>query len=152
MAKGRVLERLVARVPGFRGYRSLDERRADDRLLREHGEARLARVARGLAERATEVRRDERGEHDELVTQIELLREDLRLADRGYCAFFSDPELAGELEPLYARDERCLEQIEELFVHVASGEPSPGKLRGSVRRLRLALADRRNAILGLGSR
>jgi hypothetical protein len=140
---------LIARVPGFGGYGALDARRTDDDSIRAHGGAQLDWVARALAD--ADLDPDERGEHAELVTQIELVREELRLADRGYREFFSQPKLEGGLDLLYARDERWLEQVEELAEQVASGELSPGKLRGSVRRLRLALAARRNAILALSS-
>src|SRR5258705_444822 len=82
------------------------------------------------------------------------VRAELRFADRGYSGFFDDVKLDGDaaLDAVYAQDERIVLQVEEIAAQVAEPEFSPAKLRGSVKRLGLALADRRNAILGLGSR
>jgi hypothetical protein len=44
------LERLIARIPGFRGYHDREARREADKLLREHGATRLERVVRELHE------------------------------------------------------------------------------------------------------
>lgn len=153
MTKHGSLERLVARVPGFGGYLRRERRRADDQLLRGHGEVRLERALRDLADLTARAPREELGEHQELVTRIEKLRAELALADRGYSAFFAAPKLedGSALDALYAQDERWLDQVEEIAAHVAGPDFSAGKLRGSVRRLALALADRRNALLGLGS-
>lgn len=148
------LERLIARVPGFRGYLGREERREADKLLRDHGAARLERVVRDLNEGIAKASLEEIGEHQELVTQIEKLRAELRFADRGYSGFFDEAKLDGDaaLDTVYAQDERIVLQVEEIAAQVTDADFSPAKLRGSVKRLGLALADRRNAILGLGSR
>ena len=148
------LERLIERVPGFRGYLGREQRREADKLLRDHGAARLERVVRDLNGAIAKASLEEIGEHQELVTQVEKLRAELRFADRGYSGFFDDVKLDGHaaLDAVYAQDERIVLQVEEIAAQVAEPEFSPAKLRGSVKRLGLALADRRNAILGLGSR
>ena len=151
MAKRGSLERLAARVPGFLGYLLPEDRRRADAIVREHGEAQLQRVTSALAALTPSTSREELGEHQELVTQLQKVCAELRLADRSYCAFFADEKLAAEtgLDALYAQDERCLEQVDEIAAEVAGAEISLGKLRSSVRRLVFALADRRNAILAL---
>jgi len=148
------LERLIASVPGFRGYLGREERREADKLLRNHGAARLQDVVRDLNEGIAKVSLDEIGERQELVTQVEKLCAELRFADRGYSGFFDEAKLDGDaaLDAVYAQDERIVEQVEEIAAQVAGADFSPAKVRGSVKRLGLALADRRNAILGLGSR
>jgi hypothetical protein len=148
-----VLERLGTRIPGFRGYVERGERRAADQLLREHGAARLDEVARELVRVTARAAADEVREHEELATALDKLRAQLRFADRSYSAFFDEGSFAGSesLEALYAQDERVVEQVEEIAAHAASPDFSPGKLRGSLKRLCFALADRRNAILSLGS-
>jgi hypothetical protein len=148
------LERLISRVPGFRGYLGREERRQADKLLRDHGAARLEEVVRGLNEAIAKASLDDIGELSELVTQVEKLRAELRFADRGYSGFFDDVKLDADsaLDAVYAQDERIVEQVEEITAQLADADFSPAKLRGSVKRLGLALADRRNAILGLGSR
>jgi hypothetical protein len=148
------LERLIASVPGFRGYLGREERREADKLLRNHGAARLQDVVRDLNEGIAKVSLDEIGERQELVTQVEKLCAELRFADRGYSGFFDEAKLDGDaaLDAVYAQDERIVEQVEEIAAQAAGADFSPAKVRGSVKRLGLALADRRNAILGLGSR
>ncbi|HTO53695.1 MAG TPA: hypothetical protein VMR50_09930 [Myxococcota bacterium] len=148
------LERLAARVPGFGGYLERDQRRQADKLLRDHGAARLEAIGRELQARIAKVPLDEIGELSELVTQAEKLRGELRFADRGYSGFFDEAKLDGDaaLDAVYEKDERIVQQVEELAAQVGEGEVSAPALRGSLKRLGLALADRRNAILGLGSR
>jgi hypothetical protein len=148
------LERLIARVPGFRGYLDREERREADKRLRDYGAERLERVVRDLNGVIAKASLDEIGEQQELVTQVEKLRAELRFADRGYSGFFDEAKLDSDtaLDAVYTQDERIVEQVEEISAQVAGAEFSPAKLRGSVKRLGLALADRRNAILGLGSR
>jgi hypothetical protein len=148
------LERLIARVPGFRGYLDREGRRQADKLLRDAGAVRLERVVRDLSAVIAKSSLEEIGELQELVTQVEKLRAELRFADRGYSGFFDELKLDGEaaLDAVYTQDERIVEQVDEVAAQMGDGEFSPAKLRGSVKRLGLALADRRNAILGLGSR
>jgi len=148
------LERLMARVPGYRGYLDREERREADKLLRDHGAQRLERVSRDLSEKIAKAPLDEIGELQELVTQLDKLRAELRFAERGYSGFFDETKLdsVAALDAVYAQDERLVEQVEEIAGQVAGADFSAAKLRGSVKRLGLALADRRNAILGLGSR
>ncbi len=148
------LERLIARVPGFRGYLGREQRREADKLLRDHGATRLERVVRDLSGVIAKASLEQIGELQELVTQVEKLRAELRFADRGYSGFFDEVKLDGDaaLDAVYAQDERIVLQVEEVAAQAAEVDFSPAKLRGSVKRLGLALADRRNAILGLGSR
>jgi hypothetical protein len=148
------LERLCAQVPGFRGYLAREERRDSDRRLRERCAARLDGVIGELSAGLARAPVEERGAQQELVTQVERLRAELQFADRSYSAFFDDAELAADaaLDAVYAQDERVVLQVDEIAAQLDDAEFSPGKLRGSVRRLGLALADRRNAILRLHSR
>jgi hypothetical protein len=148
------LERLGARVPGFRGYLGREERREADKILRDYGASRLERVVRDLEDVIAKAALEEMGEFQELVTQVEKLRAELRFADRGYSGFFDEQKLDGDaaLDAVYAQDERIVAQVEELASQVTETDFTPASVRGSVKRLGLALADRRNAILGLGSR
>jgi hypothetical protein len=148
------LERVAAHVPGFGGYLERDQRREADKLLRDHGAARLETIGRELQTRIAKAALEEIGELSELVGQIEKLRGELRFADRGYSGFFDEAKLDGDaaLDAVYEKDERIVQQIEELAAQVTSGEVSAPSLRDALKRLGLALADRRNGILGLGSR
>jgi chromosome segregation ATPase len=148
-----VLERLAARVPGFRGYQGREERREADKILREYGASRLERIVTAIQETIAKSSLEEITEYQELVTQVEKLCAELRFADRGYSGFFDERKLDGDaaLDAVYAQDERIVAQVEEIAAQVSDADLSAASLRGSVKRLGLALADRRNAILGLGS-
>jgi hypothetical protein len=148
------LERLASRIPGFRGYRDREARREADELLREHGARELERIVRELHEHAAKAAVDELEDVQDVVSQSEKLMRELRFADRGYSGFFDDVKLdsASALDSVYERDERIVAQIGEIAAQVESGELRVATLRALLKKLGLALADRRGAILGLGSR
>ena len=148
------LQRLRARVPGFGGYCEREERRQADKLLRDFGATRLERITRDVQEVVAKASLDEIGELQGLVVALEKLRNELRFADRGYSGFFAEAKLDSDaaLDALYAQDERIVAQVEELGAQAADADFAPASLLGVVKRLSLALADRRNAILGLGAR
>ena len=148
------LERLGARIPGYRGYLERESRREADKLIREHGAKRLERVVRELHEIAAKSALDELDDLQELVSEVEKLRAELRFADRGYSGFFDEVKLdsMAALDAVYEKDERIVEQIDDVAAQVADVEFQAASVRAVVKRLGLALADRRNAILGLGSR
>jgi hypothetical protein len=154
MAKQRgSLERVAAHVPDFRGYVEPEGRRQADRLLRDHGAARLGRVLCDLQTRLAPVASEDDDETRELMAQVEKVRGELRFADRGYSGFFEEAKLddGPALDAVYAQDERIAVQVAELGRQVAGGEVTAALLRGAVKRLGLLLADRRLAILGLRS-
>jgi DNA-directed RNA polymerase specialized sigma subunit len=148
------LERLVGKIPGFRGYHEREARREADKLLREHGANRLERVVRELHEIAANAALDELEDLHELLNDVEKLRAELRFADRGYSGFFDEVKLdaSPSLDAVYEKDERIVEQIEQVAAQVADVEFQAASVRAVVKRLGLSLADRRTAILGLGSR
>jgi hypothetical protein len=148
------LQRMRAHLPGFGGYCEREERREADKLLRDFGASRLERIGRDLQESIAKASLDEIGELRDLVLAVEKLRNELRFADRGYSGFFAEAKLDSDeaLDALYAQDERIVAQVEEIAAQIADADLSAPSLRGSVKRLSLALADRRNAILGLGAR
>jgi hypothetical protein len=148
------LQRMRAHLPGFGGYCEREERREADKLLRDFGASRLERIGHDLQESIAKAALEEIGELNELVLAVEKLRNELRFADRGYSGFFAEAKLDSDaaLDALYAQDERIVAQVEEIAAQTADADVSVSSLRGSVKRLSLALADRRNAILGLGAR
>ncbi len=148
------LERLVARIPGFRGYLDREARREADKILREHGASLLERGLRELHEIAARAALDELDDLHELANQVDKLRAELRFADRGYSGFFDEIVLdsPAALDSVYERDERIVEQIEQVVAQIADVEFQAASVRAVVKRLGLALAERRTAILGLGSR
>jgi hypothetical protein len=109
---------------------------------------------RELHEVAANSALDQLNDLHELMNEVEKLRAELRYADRGYSGFFDEIKLdsTARLDAVYEKDERIVDQIEQVAGQVSDVEFQAASVRAVVKRLGLALADRRSAILGLGSR
>ena len=148
---GPPLERIVRRIPNFRGYSDVAERRGADRELRNFVVARVDRIVSGLRRSATRSSPLEAAELREVSEDLEQLRADLQLADRDYAGFFdgSGPNPVNLLAPVYARDEQIVETLVVLTVAAEEGNFTPLHLIREVRLLHRSLSDRTNAILVL---
>lgn len=124
------LERLGAKIPGFRGFQDRELRREVDKLQREYlsqDVLRLKATVRDLAQRFTDA-----GQigvldlFDRLDRKLDGLSQAIRFADYGASGFF-DVEKIGEseLEELYEFDLSFLEDI-ELMESLLRDIPSPG--------------------------
>ncbi len=144
------LERLVQRIPGFRGYFGRENRREADRLLREFGVDHLDRVISELQRAARGAGLADLGTYGELIDQVEKLRNELRFADQGYSGFFDETKRDREevLDRVYEEDERIVESAVSLSVGVDAGGYTLPHLRAEVRTLQRALEERRQVILG----
>ena len=87
-----LLERIMNKVPGFKGYRERDLRRDADRLQREHLASELEHCKKALNDLAMKASRE--GALD-AINDIETARKRLdkviariRYAERGYSGFF----------------------------------------------------------------
>jgi hypothetical protein len=124
------LERLVDKIPGFRGYQNRELRRDVDRLQREH----LAKELGGLK---TVVRMKAREYTDEgqigmlhlferLDRGLDGLSQAVRFADYGASGLFDVIKIGDEeLEKLYAFDLSLLDDLEFLFGELEA-VPAPG--------------------------
>ena len=145
------LERLVQWIPGFRGYFDRENRREADKLLRDFGVTRLERMVGDLHDATKAAPFEQMDEFQEVVNQVEKLRNELRHCDRGYSGFFDeikwdDPDA---LADVYERDELVVEKLIELSERTASGDFDLAALRDDVRALARVHEDRRNVILQL---
>ena len=122
--------------------------------MREHGARELEKIVRELHEHAANAALDELEDVQDVVAQAEKLTRELRFADRGYSGFFDEVKLdsAAALDAVYERDERVVAQITEIATRIEAGELALASLRAQLKKLGLALADRRGAILDLGAR
>ncbi len=145
------LERILQRVPGFRGYYDRENRREADRVLRGYGVSRLDQLISELHEVIKRSPLEELQELRDVVTRVEKLRNELRFADQGYSGFF--PELKWDsvetLDALYQIDEQIVESVTALAITVEAGEFEAIDLSRELRTLERTLADRRRMILGL---
>lgn len=145
------LERILQRVPGFRGYYDRENRREADRVLRGYGVSRLDQLVSELHEVIKRSPLEELQELRGVVTRVEKLRNELRFADQGYSGFFAELkwDSVQTLDALYRIDEQIVESVTALAITVEAGEFEAIDLSRELRALERTLADRRRVILGL---
>jgi hypothetical protein len=126
-----ILERLVDKIPGFRGFQDRELRRDVDKMQREHISAELARIKadiRDKARRYTDAGKiGALGGFDRLDRQIDGLSQAVRFADYGATGFF-DPVKVGdaELQRLYEFDLSVLDDLAALERELVA-VPDPGQ-------------------------
>jgi hypothetical protein len=107
------LESLASKIPGYRGYKEKEDRRAADKLLREHLADKLNEQQRSLAG----LQRDllEGGglllidDLERAVTKVQNLADKIRTASYGYAGLFDAVKVKEEeLDALYDFDEGML--------------------------------------------
>jgi hypothetical protein len=126
-----VLERLMDKIPGFRGFQDRELRRDVDKMQREHLSAELGRLkaaVRDLSRRYTDAGKiGVLSGFDRLDRQLDGLSQAVRFADYGQTGFF-DPVKVGdaELQRLYEFDLSMLEDLAALERELAA-VPAPGQ-------------------------
>jgi hypothetical protein len=113
------LEALVAKIPGYKGYKEKEIRREADNLLRQ-------RLANQLAEERTQAediasqmltgpglsQLDEMGKGN---TRLQTLIDKIKTAAQGYAGFFDAVRVKeDQLDILYEFDTRMLDQVDEI--------------------------------------
>ncbi|MBV8202813.1 MAG: hypothetical protein JOZ15_19525 [Acidobacteria bacterium] len=111
-----LLERLGAKIPGYRGFQDRELRRDVDKLQREHLAAELGRLKATLANRARDY--TDAGQLAALAAfgrldrQLDGLQQAIRFSDYGASGLFDPVKInQPELERLYAFD---LEIVDDL--------------------------------------
>ena len=110
------LEALAEKIPGYRGYKEKEDRRAADKLLREHladqlneQQRRLAELQRDLLEGGGLLLIDDL---DRAVTKVQNLADKVRTASYGYAGIFDEVKVKEEeLDALYDFDEDMLGHV-----------------------------------------
>ena len=145
------LERILQRIPGFRGYYGRENRREADRTLRSYGVSRIDQLISELHEVIKQSATEELQELGELITRFQKLSHELRFADQGYTGFFAELSWgSGErLDKLYRIDEQMVESLTALSITVEAGEFRASDLARELRTLERTLDQRRQTILGL---
>lgn len=110
------LERLAAKIPGYRGYKEKESRREADRLLRQHLVAQLDEERRRL----TEIQRrmlDSGGlrmldDVDRVLIKVQKLSDTIRSASYGYAGLFDAIKVKeAQLDALYQFDNEMVEKV-----------------------------------------
>ncbi len=121
MSEGRdlgFLEKAIRLIPGYKGYKSKEERRDNDQLFR----AGLVRKLELLRTDLNEIPAGLRGpaalsavtDFDRIIKRLEKVTDEIRFAARGYRGWFDMHKVReDELDKLYAFDVGLVENIEE---------------------------------------
>ena len=133
-------EKLVAKIPGYKGYKEKEMRREADKLLRDHIYGVLTEQRR----RIEDVQSDLGVEQIEYVEQIgkarrrlQTLADTVHTATYGYAGLFDAVKVREEkLDALYAFDDDLLvqsdaiaESIDSLQAAIDNGESPKGAIR-----------------------
>jgi hypothetical protein len=146
------LGRLGAAIPGYRGYKEKENRRAADKLLREYLVSQLDEQRRRLAELQRDLL-DSGGllmvdDLDRAVTKVQKLADKIRTASYGYAGIFDAAKVKEEeLNALYNFDESMLEHVSALRAsndNLATAIDASGDVKGAIREV-LSAAEETNA-------
>ena len=124
-----LLERLGAKIPGYRGYQDRELRRDVDKLQREHLAAELGRLKALLSSRARDY--TDAGQLAALAAfgrldrQLDGLQQTIRFSDYGASGLFDPVKInEPELERLYAFDLGIVEDVAAVEQAIAA-VPAP---------------------------
>ncbi len=115
----RLGERILAALPGFRGYKEKELRRESDRLVRNHLYQRLMEARKDLKEtfqtlsenRVQEVLAD----MDHLVMRFDRVSEKINHASYGYAGFFNIVKIEeAKLDKMIQFDKDLIDEVENI--------------------------------------
>ncbi|HVT61298.1 MAG TPA: hypothetical protein VHR45_23245 [Thermoanaerobaculia bacterium] len=152
-AKGQrsFLERLGAKIPGYRGFQDRELRRDVDKLQRDHLAAELGRLKAALSNRARDY--TDAGKISALTTfgrldrQLDGFQQTVRFSDYGASGLFDPVKIREpQLERLYAFDLSVLDDLAAVEQGIAAvpapGAAEPGEALAKVQELVRALDDK----------
>lgn len=124
-AKGemRLSERIVAAIPGFRGYKEKELRRESDRLIRNHLHRKLAQAKsdlRDIFQKLSDRRFFEAlTDVDRLVARFDRVAAKIDHASYGYAGFFNIVKIReGNLDKMIDFDNQLVDEVEEIMKEV----------------------------------
>jgi hypothetical protein len=117
------LERLVAKVPGYKGYKEKELRREADKLLRMEVASKFNDQRKRLNELQMQLVSQAQIEFvddlDRAVTKLQLLVDHIRTASYGYAGLFDAVKVKEEqLDALYEFDNQMLDYSDEIASHI----------------------------------
>ena len=112
------LERLVARLPGFRGYQDMQARRQADRLLRDYVASEINQKINELVRIEQHLLEKEGGmtminQTRKVKSKLQHLRDHFKAATPGYSGMWAQMKIGpAELERIYSFDEAMLNYVD----------------------------------------
>lgn len=115
----RLSERIIAALPGFRGYKEKELRRESDKLIRNHLYERLMKARSDLKEVFQQLSQQRRFEvlndMDILVTKYDRVAEKINHASYGYAGFFNVIKVDEEkLDKMIEFDTQLIDEVEAI--------------------------------------
>jgi len=115
----RLSERIVAALPGFKGYREKELRRESDKLIRNHIVSKLSRTKDGIRsifQKITDRRYlDVLTDMDRLTAKIDRVTEKINHASYGYSGFFDIVKVKEEnLDNMITFDTQLIDYVNAL--------------------------------------
>ena len=121
------LERIIARIPGFKGYHEKQARRTADRLIREHVadelDKRIARLIRVEKRILDDGGLKYMSQTRSAKTKLQVYRDRVHTAAPKYDGMWAQIKIGtDELDKIYAFDEAQLQYLDEIDVALSSLE------------------------------
>jgi len=115
----RLPERILAELPGFRGYKEKELRRESDKLIRNDLYGRMLKARSDLKEVFEQLSQHRRLEvltdMDMLVTRYDRVAEKINHASYGYAGFFNVVKVdEGKLDKMIAFDSQLINQVQAI--------------------------------------
>jgi hypothetical protein len=115
----RLSERILAELPGFRGYKEKELRRESDRLIRNHLYLRLSKAKTDLREifQTIASRRmfDSMSTMDKVVAKMDRVVEKVNHASYGYSGFFDVVKIKEKnLDRMIEFDNKLVDDVEKI--------------------------------------
>ena len=119
----RLSERIVAAIPGFRGYKEKELRRESDKLIRNHLHLKLTELKDDLQivfQKLSDRRYfDVLTQMDRLVARTDRITEKVNHASYGYSGFFDIVKVEEEnLDRMIDFDNRLVAEAKSLAAHI----------------------------------
>ena len=128
----RLPERILAELPGFRGYKEKELRRESDKLIRNHLYERLMKARSDLKEVFQQLSQQRRFEvltdMDILVTKYDRVAEEINHASYGYAGFFNVLKVDEEkLDKMIDFDTQLIDEVEAIVNEASAFKKDIGK-------------------------
>lgn len=112
----RLSERILAELPGFKGYKEKELRREADKLIRSHLYRRLVEAKNEVKDAFQELSENRRYEVlndvDKLVMKFDRITEKINHASYGYAGFFNATKIEeDDLDRMIKFDNTLLDQV-----------------------------------------
>jgi hypothetical protein len=113
------LEKLVSKIPGYKGYKEKELRREADKLLREHIASRMRTVKKSLTALQQDIvsagKYDLLDESESAATQLQTFIDRVRTATYGYGGLFDSVKIKeDDLDRVYQFDEALMGYAERI--------------------------------------